>query len=147
MYVHVHLLVCVHRTCACACHNTLCTVYNSLSISHSSPGRDSSPFPPSLLSQLALKTVNNARSAYACFLFRRGFFHSYSDGREKARAGVSEEESLKCKITIKVTTFTFSSQAPPRLHPGSTLAPPWLCYFSFLNSMFLHKTRMRNDIR
>lgn len=55
---------------------------------------------------LALKTVNNARSAYACFLFQRGFFHSYSDGREKAKDG---EESLKCRITIKSCVSVFKA--------------------------------------
>lgn len=54
--------------------------------------------------QLALKTVNPARSAYASFLFSQSFFHSYDDGQ---RAGDTEEEeaeedTIKCKITIKV---------------------------------------------
>ena len=57
--------------------------------------------------QLALKTVNGARSAYVCFLFQRSFFHSYSDRRAGARDGgdevdEAEDETLKCKITIKV---------------------------------------------
>ena len=53
------------------------------------------------LYQLVLKTVNSARSAFACFLFRRAFFHSYSDGRGRED---EDEETLKCKISIKVTT-------------------------------------------
>lgn len=63
--------------------------------------------PPSV-HQLALKTVNGARSAYVCFLFQRSFFHSYSDRRTGARdrregkEEDEEEEALKCKITIKV---------------------------------------------
>ena len=67
------------------------------------------PFLSSLY-QLALKTVNGARSAFACFLFQRSFFHSYSDGKDGARGRRNEEEEeeeeeeerLKCKITIKV---------------------------------------------
>ena len=62
------------------------------------------------LCQLALKTANGARSAYACFLFQRSFFHSYSDRRAGTRGRGDEEEdeeeeeqeALKCKITIKV---------------------------------------------
>lgn len=64
--------------------------------------------PPSV-HQLALKTVNGARSAYVCFLFQRSFFHSYSDRRTGAQGrregeeeDEEEEEALKCKITIKV---------------------------------------------
>ena len=50
--------------------------------------------------QLALKTVNGARSAFASFHFKRSFFHSYRDG---VRGGRDEEEPLKCKISIKVS--------------------------------------------
>lgn len=66
-------------------------------------------FPSVSLYQLALKTTNGARSAYACFLFQRSFFHSYSDRRGGARGRgdededeEEEQEALKCKITIKV---------------------------------------------
>ena len=70
--------------------------------------------------QLALKTVNCARSAFCSFLFLRAFFLSYNDGRGTGRGqrrngtleeGEGEEgeegegegdESLKCKVTIKV---------------------------------------------
>lgn len=44
-----------------------------------------------------MKTVNPARSAYACFTFKRMFFHVYQDGRDASSA-----ETLKCKITVKV---------------------------------------------
>ena len=59
--------------------------------------------------QLALKTVNSARSAYASFLFCRSFFHSYSDGRPTQDSEgygeemEDEEDTNKCKITIKVS--------------------------------------------
>lgn len=83
------------RTChsvRCVVHSKSASYYNLVALI------------PSL--QLALKTVNPARSAYASFLFCRSFFHSYSDGH---RPGDSEEEdveeeedTIKCKITIKV---------------------------------------------
>ena len=44
-----------------------------------------------------MKTVNPARSAYACFIFKKTFFHVYQDGRDASSA-----ETLKCKITVKV---------------------------------------------
>ena len=50
--------------------------------------------------QLALKTVNGARSAFATFHFKRNFFHSY---RHVRRGGSEEEEPLKCKISAKVS--------------------------------------------
>ena len=59
--------------------------------------------------QLALKTVNLARSAFASFLFHRKFFHSYNDGLRPDQEGgggegeEGEEETIKCKITIKVS--------------------------------------------
>ena len=78
--------------------------------------------------QLALKTVNSARSAFASFLFCRRFFNSYSDGlrpgdigegeKEEGEGGEEEEEwgregsedTIKCKITIRVSCdFTESS--------------------------------------
>ena len=53
--------------------------------------------------QLALKTVNSARSAFACFLFHRSFFLSYSvGGVVSGGGGDSEREALKCKISNKV---------------------------------------------
>ena len=58
--------------------------------------------------QLALKTVNSARSAYASFLFCRNFFHSYSDGQRIGNSEEEEEEeveTIKCKITIKVKMY------------------------------------------
>ena len=65
--------------------------------------------------QLALKTVNSARSAYACFLFQRTFFHSYRDGmgghgkEVGSRGGARDEEDkdsgLKCKILAKVIVY------------------------------------------
>ena len=71
--------------------------------------RDDCVSPSVSLCQLALKTTNGARSAYACFLFQRSFFHSYSDRRGGARGRgdededeEEEQEALKCKITIKV---------------------------------------------
>ncbi len=57
--------------------------------------------------QLALKTVNTARSAFACFLFEKKFFHSYRDstcGRGSGRGSDSEEEGgFKCKISARVS--------------------------------------------
>ncbi len=74
------------------------------------PSRADSTLPYS--PQLALKTVNGARSAYACFVFVRPFFLSYNDGLRGGRKGgktVEGEdtgreggEPLKCKINIKV---------------------------------------------
>lgn len=57
--------------------------------------------------QLALKTVNGARSAFASFIFQRSFFHSYRDVRRAPTRDLEdddadEEEPLKCKISIKV---------------------------------------------
>lgn len=54
---------------------------------------------------LALKTVNNARSAFTCFLFRRSFFLSYSE------RGVAsgESEPLKCKISNKCCVSVFKA--------------------------------------
>ena len=57
--------------------------------------------------QLALKTVNGARSAFASFIFQRSFFHSYRDvwrapSRDLEDDDADEEEPLKCKISIKV---------------------------------------------
>lgn len=55
--------------------------------------------------QLALKTVNGARSAFASFIFQQSFFHSYRDVRRVSGQDLeeeTEEEPLKCKISIKV---------------------------------------------
>eukprot|EP00731_Ephydatia_muelleri_P023397 Em0015g980a len=49
-----------------------------------------------------MKTVNPARSAYACFIFKKAFFHVYQDGRDASSA-----ETLKCKITVKSCTSVF----------------------------------------
>lgn len=60
--------------------------------------------------QLALKTVNNARSAYACFLFHKSFFLSYNERgvvlRGGAEAADDGTESLKCKISNRVCCNT-----------------------------------------
>lgn len=66
-------------------------------------------------SQLALKTVNTARSAFASFLLCQKFFHSYSSGQrsgeEEEEEGEGEggkvedgEDTIKCKITIRVSS-------------------------------------------
>lgn len=55
---------------------------------------------------LALKTVNGARSAYACFLFKKCFFHSYNDGRN-ATGDLSEP--LKCVISVKSCLAVFKA--------------------------------------
>ena len=60
------------------------------------------------LLQLALKTVNSARSAYASFLFCQSFFHSYSNGQSVSGSQgceevMEDEDTTKCKITIKVS--------------------------------------------
>jgi hypothetical protein len=60
--------------------------------------------------QLALKTVNGARSAFASFIFQRSFFHSYRavrrvPGRDLEGDDGNEEEPLKCKISIKVYLY------------------------------------------
>ena len=58
--------------------------------------------------QLALKTVNTARSAFACFLFERKFFHLYRDssggrGTQRGSGSEDEENSFKCKISTRVS--------------------------------------------
>ena len=52
--------------------------------------------------QLALRTVNACRSAYACFLFAPSFFTHYEDGSDIAPANNTDDEALKCKIGMKV---------------------------------------------
>ncbi|KAM6931434.1 cell cycle checkpoint control protein RAD9B [Xenentodon cancila] len=46
---------------------------------------------------LALRSVNSARSAYACFLFSPLFFQQYTTGSQIEQGG----ESLKCKLLMK----------------------------------------------
>ena len=52
--------------------------------------------------QLALRTVNSSRSAYACFIFAPSFFMHYTDGVDDVASNSSEEEVLKYKINMKV---------------------------------------------
>ncbi len=56
------------------------------------------------LLQLALKTVNTARSAFACFLFERKFFISYRDVKNGRGTDSQEEDGFKCKISARVST-------------------------------------------
>ena len=70
-----------------------------------------------LSTQLSLRTANLAHSAFASFVFSRGFFSSYSDGlegsgerergewSEEEEEGEGEGESCRIKITIKVSFF------------------------------------------
>ena len=51
--------------------------------------------------QLALRTVNSSRSAYACFLFAPSFFLHYDDGAEQISSQDSDD-TLRCKIAMKV---------------------------------------------
>jgi hypothetical protein len=49
--------------------------------------------------------VNNARSAFACFLFKQSFFLSYHERGVASRGGITAQddaETLKCKISTKV---------------------------------------------
>ena len=57
--------------------------------------------------QLAWRTVNSARSAYACFVFAPSFFLHYNDGSGQINSEDADEDSLRCKIGMKVRlTFT-----------------------------------------
>ena len=60
------------------------------------------------LFQLALRTVNSSRSAYACFVFAPSFFLHYNDGVSDENED-SEEEALKCKIGVKVSEIYFET--------------------------------------
>lgn len=51
--------------------------------------------------QLALRTVNSSRSAYACFIFVPTFFTKY-DGPSSTQKSADDSDVLKCKITMKV---------------------------------------------
>ena len=61
-----------------------------------------------LVLQLALRTVNSSRSAYACYLFAPGFFMQFNantpqnGGATGGGDGDEEEEPFRCKITMKV---------------------------------------------
>ena len=57
--------------------------------------------------QLALRTVNSSRSAYACFLFNESFFISYDDGANDLSEDSQEEDLLKCKIAMKVRELNY----------------------------------------
>ena len=53
--------------------------------------------------------MNNARSAYACFLFHKSFFLSYNDGRISSGCKAGQKELVegadvvtKCKISNRV---------------------------------------------
>ena len=60
------------------------------------------------LFQLALRTVNSSRSAYACFVFAPSFFLHYNDGVPDENED-SEEDALKCKIGVKVSEIYFET--------------------------------------
>ncbi|XP_057315283.1 cell cycle checkpoint control protein RAD9A-like [Hydractinia symbiolongicarpus] len=57
---------------------------------------------------LALRTVNSSRSAYACFVFSRAFFHEYDQGCEDIENS-NPAEVLKCKLTMKSCLAIFKS--------------------------------------
>lgn len=68
--------------------------------------------------QLALRSVNSSRSAFACFLLSPLFFQRYQ---------TPSDQSFRCKMPIKVTVPVFSI---------SPLYPPFLfnpTYVSFLS--------------
>ncbi len=57
------------------------------------------------LFQLALRTVNSSRSAYACFLFAPSFFLNYDDGAglgTSDAASGADDTGLRCKVGAKV---------------------------------------------
>ncbi|KAK7505982.1 hypothetical protein BaRGS_00002704 [Batillaria attramentaria] len=58
---------------------------------------------------LTLRTVNSSRSAYACFLFFPSYFQHYDDGSRNCDSGDSEEEGLRCKLTMKSVMTVFRS--------------------------------------
>lgn len=57
--------------------------------------------------QLALRTVNSSRSAYACFIFVPTFFTKY-DGPSNPQKSADDSDVLKCKITMKVELILYS---------------------------------------
>lgn len=58
---------------------------------------------PLYLWQLSLKTVNGARSAYACFLFKQSFFNCYNaKPTQWEDRGDSSSEQLSIKLALKV---------------------------------------------
>lgn len=59
-------------------------------------------FLPPSYQQLALRTVNLSRSAYACFKFHSSFFLNYDDGSKDLADDSQAEDMMKCKIAMKV---------------------------------------------
>ncbi|KAK3736296.1 hypothetical protein QZH41_020758, partial [Actinostola sp. cb2023] len=58
---------------------------------------------------LALRTVNQSRSAYACFKFHSSFFLNYDDGSKDLPDDSQAEDMLKCKIAMKSCLSAFKS--------------------------------------
>ncbi|XP_027022645.1 cell cycle checkpoint control protein RAD9B isoform X1 [Tachysurus fulvidraco] len=54
---------------------------------------------------LAVRTVNQTHSAYACFLFSRMFFRNYTSGSDQRQ----EYKSAKCKVSLKSVLPLFRS--------------------------------------
>ena len=85
--------------------------------------------------QLSLRTVNSAHSAFVNFLFCRKFFSSYSDGLGSRPAGErgdeeeEEEDTIKCKITIKVSPAQFACSE--HTYVGPTIRRDIIAYIQF----------------
>jgi hypothetical protein len=72
--------------------------------------------------QLVLRTVNSSRSAYACYLFKEGFFHEFlaptlpwapaagaaTQGSQPA-TNATESEPIRCKASSKSCSGVFRS--------------------------------------
>ena len=54
-----------------------------------------------IIFQLALRTVNSSRSAYACFNFAKSFFMQFNKGNNGQFAD-GDSPALKCKVGVKV---------------------------------------------
>ncbi|EDO35859.1 predicted protein [Nematostella vectensis] len=58
---------------------------------------------------IAIRTVNQSRSAYACFMFHSCFFLSYDDGRDELPDSSQVDDMVKCKIAMKSCLSAFKS--------------------------------------
>lgn len=68
--------------------------------------------------QLALKTVNSSRSAFAYVLFSPAFFIKYQSRSpgDGLASGDDEEESFRCRITAKVNYYIDNYSGEKVLH-------------------------------
>ena len=58
---------------------------------------------------LAIRTVNSSRSAYACFSFKTRFFTNYVPTAVVQNTQGEEDEAVRCKITMKSCLTVFKS--------------------------------------